>query len=216
MRFLLLVLAMALPAMTSAEEISFDPQPETKKVESVEKQELVEKYASELFEIIKPTSPSMASGIERDVEELFKRVEELERTKIDAAEAEEIAENVFKRLSLVVNKASGGQEKRTVMAKMSGGAVVPVELGPGESLAAISNPSTGRFMQLQRPKMVSVSAHTRPVESYQFDAFEIRQSSVQPNGSRQVGIQMMDCSTGTCKPAARSQPPTRSGFFGRR
>lgn len=205
MRFLVLVLAAMVPAMAMAEQIDFDPQPEVEAIETVEKAETKSQMP--------PMMPSVADSMDRDIEELFRRVEELERTKIDATEAEEIAEKVFKRLSLVVNKASGGQEMRTVMAKMSSGAVVPVELGPGESLAAISDPSTGQFMQLQQPQMVAVPTYANPVESYRFDGFEVRQSSVLPTGNRNVGIQFMDCSSGQCQP--RPQSTARSGFFRR-
>lgn len=213
MRSLLLILAIALPTLASADDLfDFESQP------AVEA-------------IAKTTQPPTAGSelIERDIDELFRRVDELERTKIDAAEAEAIAEKVFKRLSLVVNKADGGQELRPVDVRLGDGSTIKLTLKPGEQISSVLDPSTGQVIRFGQPTMVTVPTQSRPVEQYQFDLFTVRQSQPQTDGTRffnvrstpmQSNCQMVTMPDGTtvqqCSGTAASQPARRGLFGGRR
>jgi hypothetical protein len=209
MKTLLLILAIALPSFAMANEsFEFDTPP------AVEKSIASSGSGNEL--------------IERDIDELFRRVDELERTKIDAAEAEAIAEKVFKRLSLVVNKADGGQELRPIDVRLGDGSTIKLTLKPGEQISSVLDPSTGQVIRFGTPSMVTVPNQSRPVEQYQFDAFTVRQSQPQPDGTRffnlrstpmQSNCQMVTMPDGTvvqqCSGTAASQP-ARRGLFGNR
>ncbi len=215
----------AINLVIADEPFDFAPQPSS--VESVETPE--SKLPMPL-----PKTKSMADGhndsqlelIERDIDQLFRRVEELERTKIDAKEAEAIAEKVFKRLSIVVNKADGGQELKTYNVTIGDGSVLKMKLDPGQTVGSFIDPFTGKMLQYGEPTMVAVASQPIPVEQYSFETFTVRQTQPLADGSRTVNVQFgqpgcrvvngkMVCSQAV--QTQQSQPitqPARRGLFG--
>ncbi|MGV3485948.1 MAG: hypothetical protein ACO1RT_16145, partial [Planctomycetaceae bacterium] len=148
----------------------------------------------------------------RRLDDIEKRIDSLEATQLDKADVEKIAEDVFRRLSVVVKNADGGQEIKTVQTRLGDGSILNIPMKPGQTLGAVFDPSTGQLMQFGQPRMVQHPAYQQPVQSYQFQDFELRQSPPMANGIRNVAVSFTggSCANGQC--GAQAQP-VRRGWF---
>jgi hypothetical protein len=156
--------------------------------------------------------------LSRVVDDLMERVTILEETQLDEGDVELIAEKVYKRMTIVVNKAEGGQELRTVEAKLSDGSILKTTLEPGQTFATAIDPFTGQVVTLGNPTMVKVPAYREPVKQWEFDSFRVRQSPPLPTGQTIVGIQLNDqcfideSGKKVCPQFAAVPQPTRQYF----
>jgi hypothetical protein len=242
MKNLILIFALALPSFgIAAEPIDFDPQPTVDSPETMPVPKSLAAAEDVANAIATESLKSKAADefIERDIDELFRRVEALETTKIDAKQAEAIAEDVFKRLSIVVNKADGGQELKTFDVPISDGTVIKTTLGPGQSFGSLVDPVTGQTVFFGKPTMMSLPSQSHPVEQFQFQNFEVRQTAPTSDGYRSVNVKVgngpvtkvcqmvgnqMVCSqvsqpmvsTTTVKQQTRPARPAWRGLFGNR
>ena len=128
--------------------------------------------------------------IERDIDELFRRVDELERTKIDASEAEKIAEKVFKRLSIVLNKSDGGQELQTFNVPISDGTVIKTTLGPGQTFGTLVDPVNGQVVHFGAPRNVVVQNQSLPVQEFVSQDYVVRQTEPASDGTRVINVRV--------------------------
>jgi hypothetical protein len=178
MKSLLIVFALLMPSMTFAQDPLGIDEPTV--------------AASPVSAKASTKSSQTMSDYElsRVVDDLMERVTILEETQLDEADVELIAEKVFKRMTIVVNKAEGGQELKTVEGRLSDGSILKTTLAPGQSFATAIDPFTGQAVVLGNPTMVKVPAYNEPVKQWEFDSFRVRQSPPLPTGEAIVGIQM--------------------------
>jgi hypothetical protein len=233
-RNLALIIALAIPSLALANDpLDFDPSPSVDAPETMAAQKSLATAEDVANAIATESLANKAADefIERDIDELFRRVEVLEETKVDAEQAEKIAEDVFKRLSIVVNKAEGGQELKTFDVAISDGTVIKTTLGPGQSFGSLVDPVSGQTVFFGKPNLIQLPGHAQQIEQYTMENFEVRQSAPAVDGTRSVNVKFgsgpitqscqmvgnkMVCTTVTQSSMQATAKPVRRGLFGRR
>lgn len=155
-----------------------------------------------------------------------RRLADLERTSIDAAEAEEIAERVVKKyikqLQVAVNTADGGQRVETVRFRSSSDSY-GFNLAPGETLSSYTDPVTGQVVRCDVPtQVVRTASYSQPVPVVQTPFVEIRSQPLPVSQVRRVAMrpvvmrvsQPVVSSSGSVY-QTQSAMAARSGLFGR-
>lgn len=174
MKNLLIILALLVPSLAIAQDpFAIEPTKAAASADVADSKSSMDDY-----------------NLSQIVDDLMERVATLEANQLNEKDVEAIAEKVFKRMTIVVNKADGGQELKTVEGRLSDGSVLKTTLEPGQTFATAIDPYTGQIVTLGKPTMVQVPKFEQPVKQWEFDSFTVRQSPPLQNGQSILGIQL--------------------------
>lgn len=177
--------------------------------ESVEETEVAELTAKSMS-----SSECNCASRWADIE---RRVEELERTSIDASEAEAIAVRVVQRyatlLKVAVNKPEGGQRIETVQFS-SPTDTQQFRLNPGETLSSYTDASTGQTVRIGQPTShVVSSAFSVPVPTWRTSHVVMQSTPAPVTTMRTYAVRPL-VQTVTA-PSTQATTTYRRGLFGR-
>ena len=153
------------------------------------------------------------------IDDIERRLEELERTAIDAKEAEEIAERVVQRyvkqLRLAINTPSGGQRIETVNFQ-SPTDVKQFQLGPGETLSSYTDPYSGNIVKIGDPTTQVVStSFASPVPTWSTSEVVIQSQPAPVTTYRTYAMRPRLQTFTTSTPTTTARTTYRRGLFGR-
>ncbi|MEM1225971.1 MAG: hypothetical protein AAGJ40_09740 [Planctomycetota bacterium] len=159
--------------------------------------------------------PAISSSRLDDIE---RRIEALERTSIDAGEAEEIAERVvqryIKQLQVAVKTASGGQRTETV--QFSGPTdTQKFSLAPGETIVSYCDVYTGETVRVGQPTThVRSTAYSQPVPTWRTPTVVMQTQPAPVSTTRMVAVRPVVQSYSSA-PVTEQVTTYRRGLFGR-
>lgn len=165
-------------------------------------------------ETVATASPSSSR-----LDDIERRLEELERTAIDAAEAEEIAERVVQRyvkqLRVAINTQSGGQRIETVDFG-SPTDVRQFQLGPGETLSSYTDPVSGNVVKIGTPTThVTSQVFSQPVPTWSTSEVVIQSQPAPVTTYRTYAMRPKVQTFTSSTPTAQTRTTYRRGLFGR-
>lgn len=153
------------------------------------------------------------------LDDIERRIEELERTSIDAKEAEEIAERVVQRyvkqLRLAINTPTGGQRIETVNFQ-SPTDVKQFQLGPGETLSSYTDPYSGNIVKIGAPTTQVVStSFSEPVPTWSTSEVVIQSQPAPVTTYRTYAMRPRLQTFTSSTPTSTARTTYRRGLFGR-